>query len=77
MTLRAVIKVVEQADGTKKYQPCLMRCVPGAGPSAGDLVVPEICFFDTLEEANKKAEEMLEELLGIMQSIAEGLGNGD
>jgi predicted RNase H-like HicB family nuclease len=41
------------------------------------LVVPEICFFDTLEEANQKAEEMLEELLGIMQSIAEGLGNGD
>lgn len=73
MNLHAVIKVLELDDGSKKYQPCLLRYAENTAPNAGELLVPEVVWFDTLEEANKKAEEMVNELFEIMQTIAEGL----
>jgi len=77
MEVKAVIQVFEREDGTKQYMPCLMVHRKGQAPSAGEIVAPENRLFDSLDEANARAEVLLEELLSIMENVAQSVKNGN
>lgn len=68
--IQAVVRTFVLDDGKELYQPCLIRYSENTAPHAGELLTEDSALFDSLEVATKRAANMAEEFLSVLEQVA-------